>query len=143
MKFPVFILTIFIISFIGCKSTQLPPDKYDKSSITFGSGGGFSGAYHEYILLDDGRLYATKLDGSSPEFIKNVENKITGQLFDNIKTFGLDKFNYNEPQNLYYFLKYKSQRDSSNIVWSGMPDGKIAIAYSMYRILIEQTQSKK
>lgn len=143
MKYLLFLFVFGLFGLVSCKSTQLPPEKYDKASLTFGSGGGFTGAYHEYILLDDGRLYSRNIGGSAPTFLKNVDKMATKQFFDNIKTFGLDKFNYNEPQNLYYFLNYKSQKDSSGITWSGYPEGKIAIANSIYRLLIDQTQIKK
>ena len=63
------------------------------------------------------------------------------QIFKNVKTFGLDKYHHNEPQNMYYFLKYKTPSDSNNIVWSGNPENELGAANSIYKLLIAQTKS--
>jgi len=134
---PVWLLTFFVC----CKTTQLSPEQYDKAQIVFGSGGGFSGAYNEYTLLDDGRLFQRNKDNKSNTEIKKVDKKITTQIFNNIKTFGLDQFRHNEPQNLYYFLKYRTPADSNKIVWSGKPENQLAVVNSIYKLLIDQTKN--
>lgn len=116
------------------------PDQYKKSKVVFGSGGGFAGSYNEYTLLDDGRLYQRSKDKTSLTEIRTLDKKFTGQIFNNIKTFGLDKMQQNNPQNLYYFLKYKSPKDSSSIIWSGQPAPELNAANSIYKLLVEQTK---
>lgn len=138
-KFSLFTLLILIT--FSCKTNNLGPDQYNKQKIVFGSGGGFAGAYNEYTLLEDGRLFQRNKDKNAVTEIKTLNKKFTQQIFSNIKTFGLDKKQHNEPQNLYYFLKYKSPKDSSNIVWSGQPNGDLNSANSIYKILVEQTKN--
>ena len=70
--------------------------------------------------------------------LKQIENKVTKQIFSNIKAFGLDTMDYVHPQNMYYFLKYKNGRDSNYVSWSGKPDAKIAAAASIYNLLNAQ-----
>ncbi|MBK8843045.1 MAG: hypothetical protein IPO33_09470, partial [Saprospiraceae bacterium] len=64
------ILLLIIFTFFSCKSTLLPPDQYKQEQLIFGSGGGFSGAYNEYMLLDDGRLYERGKDKTSLNQLK-------------------------------------------------------------------------
>jgi len=136
------ILLLIIIQF-GCKSALLPPDKYQSAQISFGSGGGFSGEFHEYTLLDDGRLFKKSRDGMSFEELKSVDKKLTKQIFDNITTFGIDKYQYNQPQNLYYFLAYSAHGETNKIVWSGQPENKLAIVNSIYKLLVTQSKNSK
>ena len=136
------LLCLFLILLVfGCKSTKLAPGQYKQQQLIFGSGGGFAGAYNEYVLLDDGRLYQRNKDKTTLTEIKTVNSRLTGQIFENIKTFGLDKLKYEEPQNLYYFLKYKTPQDSNKIVWSGRPENELGAANSIYKLLVEQTKS--
>jgi hypothetical protein len=135
------LLILIIFTFFSCKSTLLPPDQYKQEQLIFGSGGGFSGAYNEYMLLDDGRLYERGKDKTSLNQLKVVSSKITTQVFQNIRTFGLDKYKHNEPQNLYYFLEFKTPKDSNKIVWSGMPVNELGAANSIYKLLVEQTKT--
>lgn len=130
-----------MISLFACKSTKLGPEQYKKTQLIFGSGGGFAGAYNEYILLDDGRLFQRNEDRKTVTELRKVKSSVTDQVFNNIKTFGLDTYKYNQPQNLYYFLKYKTPKDSNNIVWSGKPENELQVANSIYKLLIAQTKS--
>lgn len=138
MKYFGFIV-LFLFSF-SCKTQQLPPDQYKDAQISFGSGGGFSGEYHEYTLLDDGRLFQKNRDGQSYTFLKKLNTSTTTQLFQNIKTFGIDSYKYNEPQNLYYFLSYSTPNTTNKIVWSGQPENKLSTINSMYKLLVTYTK---
>lgn len=135
------LFTFALFCLFACKSTKLGPEHYKKSQLIFGSGGGFSGAYNEYILLDDGRLFQRNADKKSVTELKKVKSNMTDQVFNNVKTFGLDTYQHNQPQNLYYFLKYKTPKDSNNIVWSGKPENELGVANSIYKLLIAQTKT--
>ncbi len=132
---------LILLSFIGCKSTKIGPEQYKKSQLVFGSGGGFAGTYNEYILLDNGRLFKRNEDRKTVTELKTVKKSLTEQVFNNIHTFKLDTYKHNEPQNLYYFIKYKTPKDSNNIVWSGKPENEIGAANSIYQLLIAQTKT--
>ena len=134
-------LLLLFITIFSCKTSNLGPDQYKKSKVIFGSGGGFAGAYNEYTLLDDGRLFQMGKDKKTLTELKTLDKKFTGQVFNNIKTFGLDKMQRNEPHNIYYFIRYKSAKDSSNIIWSGQPTPDLNAANSIYKLLVEQTKS--
>lgn len=134
----ILIFTSFFV-FIGCKSTKVPPSEFEGQQIIFGSGGGFTGAYEEFILLDDGRLFKSGIDAVATP-LKTLDKKITTQLFSNIQTFGLNKLDYNHPQNMYNFIKIKHGTDSNYIAWSGKPTSEIMAANALFQLINSQVK---
>jgi len=106
----------FIFSLLAC-SHKMNPDKYKKSQIIFGNGGGFTNLVNEYHLLENGQLYHkrsidtvfTELGKQNSDSVKILFAK-TKVLFDETKDF-------REPGNVYYFIKLKQDSTTTEIVW--------------------------
>lgn len=130
-----FCVVIFLILSASCKSTK------EISTITFGSGGGFAGSFQAYQLDRSGDLAKISLDETKGESFKTLNKPLTTQIFNNVKLFGIDTMNYNNPQNLYYFIKYKNGNDSNYVSWSGKPTGTLVSVHSIYQLLMSQTKS--
>lgn len=130
-------IVILLIPLLTCCQT-LKPDKYKKTQIIFGSGGGFTNLKNEYHLLDNGRLFhKTNLDTSYTEIKlpKDFDPKKLFQeahsIFDNLEESG-------EPSNMYYFLKFKEGENFKEVVWgSGQIPRK---SKDLYKKLIQLTE---
>lgn len=130
-----------LITVLSCKTPPVSPHSYKHEIISFGSGGGFSGAYSEYFLMDNGKILSLSEDKKQYLEVKQIKSNLSSQIFNNIKTFGLDTLSYVHPQNMYYFLKFKNGTDSNYVSWSGKPVGKISAAASIYKLLNSQLKS--
>jgi len=116
-----FILTFAIIGFLSCKSSKMvfDPVTSKKEFIAFGLGGGFTGKVLKYFITKDGIIYT-----HSGEEIKKIgvsPKRITGQVFSNLNTLGLDKIMLNEPGNKYFFIEPHLQGSSNKMIWGKEP----------------------
>jgi hypothetical protein len=134
-------LSLLLFSFSNCKVSPEKVNTYSKGMIRFGSGGGFAGAYNEFVLLNNGQLFEIPKKDGKPVEIKKVSTQLTTQIFKSFSLFGLDTMKYNKPDNLYYFLKYKKGKQANDIVWGGIPSTNLQSAASIYKILILQTKN--
>ncbi len=118
------------------------PDKYKKSQLIFGSGGGFTNLVNEYHLLENGRLYHKKsTDTTFIEISKENTDSVkilfakTKVLFDEIKAF-------REPGNVYYFIKFKQDSVIDEIVWGASKETSPAKAKDLYKELMNLVNLK-
>jgi len=131
----------FFVSLIAC-SHKMNPDKYKKSQIIFGSGGGFTNLVNEYHLLENGRLYHkrstdtsfTELDKQNSESVKLLFAK-TRVLFDETKEL-------HEPGNMYYFIKFKQDSVTKEIVWGASKETSPAKVKDLYKELMNLVNLK-
>lgn len=135
------ILSIGIL--ISCSAPKEYPGKFSGQELHFGEGGGFTGAVTHFVLLDDGRLFQKAMKDSTYTLLDTWEAGFVKQMFNNYHSFGLDKVDFYEPGNLYYFIEHKSgDTPVHRIVW-GRPDARpdeIIVRY--YNLLFKSTKSK-
>ncbi len=85
----VIILFICFLTF-SCKTKEvISPNEYEGNRVLLSYGGGFTGKYKSYCLLDNGQLFkgSKQFEATSP--IKGLEREITEQLFSNYDILGL------------------------------------------------------
>jgi len=116
MKMPLFLFSILII-LLSCKSLLFHPDQSQNAYISFGNGGGFTGAVSEYFLVENGKLYRN--EGGKYEEVAVIPQKKTKQMFNLYHSLNLDKIFLDDPANRYYFISYKNGGESHRIVWGG------------------------
>lgn len=113
-----YIFLFFALTLVGCKTYEVNelPDK----QLIWGSGGGFTGAVNQYILLENGQLFFN--DG-----LKNTKHEMTKQqkqvaktLFSKCVDLDVEGMEMNEPGNLYYFICSKSDEKENTITWGAM-----------------------
>ena len=106
----------------SCRSKDIDHQAYEKSKVFFGGGGGFTGQSFEFCLLENGTLYSVNSltnEYSEAMLIKKSEAKA---LMNKVKAVNSKNFDYNEPGNLYKYIKTTKTGDEDvKLVW-GNPD---------------------
>lgn len=135
------ILSVGIL--VSCSTAKEYPGKFSGQELHFGQGGGFTGAVTYFVLLDDGRLYQRAMQDSTYTLLDTWDDKFVKQMFNNYKSFELDKVVFYEPGDIYYFIQHKSgDAPMHRIAWGrpGTKPDEIIIRY--YNLLYKSTKSK-
>jgi hypothetical protein len=122
-------------------------DTYKKCQIIYGSGGGFTNLVNEYRLLENKKLYHKK--NTDSVFIElGKQNSDTAKiLFSKTKVLFEDTTALHNPGNMYYFIKFRKDNKTQEIVWGGAKedDTKDAIlqkAKDLYKELMNLVNLK-
>ena len=110
-------------------SQSLPsPSTLFRRQLTFGSGGGFSGTARSYVLHENGDLWVRERATDSLKLHKTLREKQTKQFFQSADQLQLDKYKFNHPGNVYYFVEYSNpkKRLKQKITW-GAPKQKVSV----------------
>ena len=94
-------------------------DTYKKSQIIFGSGGGFTNLVNEYRLLENKKLYHKRSTDSVFAELGKQNNETVRILFDKTKVLFEDTTALHNPGNMYYFIKFRNDKQTQEIVWGG------------------------
>ena len=138
-----FPLLFALFSLVSCASPKEYPGKFKGEEIHFGQGGGFTGEVTYFVLLDDGRLYQRGSRDSTFTFLDTWDDRFVSQMFLNYKSLQLNKVEFCEPGDIYYFILYKSGNSPSHqIAWGkpGTRPDEIIVTY--YNLLYKSTKSK-
>ena len=81
-------LTIFVIGSCGSKKVINPSDALGKKLI-LSHGGGFTGNYNTYQLLENGQLFKSTKTAGVNTAMKNLKKDITTQIFANYDALNL------------------------------------------------------
>ena len=93
------------------------PVLYTKNQLIFGSGGGFANQVHEYRLLDNKRLYSKKNDDSNFVALGKQKPKTVKKLFGESATLFEEVKDFNEPGNIYYYIRLQKGNQTQSLVW--------------------------
>ena len=115
-------LLIFLAAItMSCSTSksEFIPEKIKKDTISFGSGGGFTGQVTKYYMTKDGKIYVQNAD----HIVKagTISTSVSAQLFANYTNLNLDKLSLNEPGNKYYFIEMSSKNGKNVIKWGKSP----------------------
>lgn len=103
--------------FSACKGTQYTPASLPEQQLAFGDGGGFAGAYTEYLLLENGQLFVQKgLSGERME-IPATKKSTAKAMFKKATILLTDSTAFNYPGNVYYFLQRKDTGVDVRVTW--------------------------
>lgn len=110
-----FSLSVLLIS--GCKI--LAYKKYaEPLSISFGSGGGFTGARNEFLLLGNGQLKAIKPFTTDTTLLTTLEKKVYKSIFNKLESKTLKNLSYDKPGNMTNFITFYNKADMiKNYQW--------------------------
>ena len=143
MKNTLILLTLLSLAFVACKTTQYTPNDFKGDQIMFGSGGGITGSYTYYTLLENGQLFKNGKQKGQYTELKKISRDQVNQLFDNYKVLDLANVNYDEPDNMSYFIEYKTEEKVHRIVYGGAAKGLKTEAKLFYQFLNELVQPSK
>lgn len=123
MKSQIFAGTLLLIMVFTVSCKHIAYRSHAKHlSISFGSGGGFTGAVNEYILKGSGELYEVKAFSSDTVHLKTIPKKDLKKIFKYSESDQIQKILQNESGNMYRFIKlYKDGTLKNNFQW---PQGK-------------------
>jgi hypothetical protein len=92
-------------SLFSCKTETYTTSNLPEVQLRFGNGGGFVGAYTEYILLENGQLFKrSELDGPLEELPKVKKGKAK-KLFKQLEEEDFLSMDRNAPGNMYRFME--------------------------------------
>ncbi len=99
---------------------MLAYQKYAESlSVTFGSGGGFTGAVDEYILNGNGTLKSIKPFAKDTVLLKTLSKKETKAIFKKLESKSLRNLKLDAPGNMTNFITVnKSGKIIHKYQWS-------------------------
>lgn len=122
----------FFVSLIAC-SHKMNPDKYTKSQIIFGSGGGFTNLVNEYHLLENGRLYHKRSTDTTFIELGKQNTDSVKILFAKTKVLFNETKELHEPGNMYYFIKLKQDSTTKELVWGASKETSPAKVKDLYK----------
>ncbi len=112
-------VSLLWISHPATAQTLPSPSTLFKSQISFGSGGGVSGASKTYTIHEDGKVTLKESLTDSVTVLKTLSDFNLKEAFRCANGLKLDKYKFNHPGNLYYFIEYSNPKKKvkSKTVW--------------------------
>lgn len=114
---------ILVLLFLGLNSScshKIATEKLPATQIVFGHGGGFTGAIHEYALLQDGRIIEIRKDSATQRIVEKMNKKKAASFYSEVDSMRLHTWLYNVPGNIYHYVILKREGKKDNkIVWDG------------------------
>jgi len=117
MKSTLFLATILILSFCGCKSQQYSYNELPEKQLIFGSGGGITGAIDTYVLLENGQIFHKNSLTKEVMELESMSKKEAKSCFVKLKELALSEMDFNHPGNIYFFLETKEGDESHRVTW--------------------------
>lgn len=108
---------ILLISSHACLLKKYKPDDLPKTYLSYGNGGGFMGAYKEYVLLKNGQLFRrTDIDAPLENYAQ-ISPSDAKTVFKALDDIDFSEVNLNSPGNIYQFMEYNNNGKRYRIVW--------------------------
>lgn len=108
---------LLAVIFSACKGTKYTPANLPEKQLAFGDGGGFAGAYTEYLLLENGQLFVQKGLGGERTEIPSAKKRTAKSVFKRATALLTDSTAVNYPGNMYYFLQRKDSGVDVRMTW--------------------------
>lgn len=114
------LLSILLVG--GCKTnesaTSTTKNEDFLKKIAVGKGGGFTGAYTEFILREDGKVFKRDFKYDREVYLKDLNEIDLNYFFDKKRELGLEGIELNKPGNMSSYIEIKEGNISLNkIVW--------------------------
>ena len=111
----VFALSIFAFA---CKSNKVEsPQESIGKKLTLSHGGGFTGKYNTYCLLENGQLFKASETEGVMDKQKSLPQDITDQIFSNYDVLGLADMKVQTYGNLLYSIIMDEGDNINKISW--------------------------
>ncbi|MCB0654020.1 MAG: hypothetical protein KDC85_22265 [Saprospiraceae bacterium] len=127
--------------FASCRTTYTT-ESFPEKQLFFGSGGGFTGMVTEYLLLDNGQLYKHPAPEVYEE-LDRIKKKKAESLYAQYDSLGLDNLMFNQPGNIYYFIRMVNGENENYLSWSDERPLPEVEMMDFYKSLMETVRPKK
>lgn len=109
------ILTPILPVLQSCKTYQ--PDQLPATQLRFGSGGGFTGAVTEYVLLENGQVFVRESLEGVYQPLGKVKKSQAKAIYQSWENKDLAKKAFQHPGNIYYFVTMVTDKEEHRLVW--------------------------
>lgn len=114
----ILILLLAIFTYAGCGSKKaITPSDGQGKQLTLKHGGGFTGKYVTYILLENGQLFKGSETEGVNVSMKDMDKNITKQIFSNYDAMSLGDVENVTYGNLLYSITLKEGEDKHVVSW--------------------------
>ena len=127
---------------VQTSAQSLPsPSTLFKRQVTFGTGGGFAGTTRSFVLHENGDLWMRERATDSLKLHKTLSDKQTKQFFQSADQLQLEKYKFNSPGNVYYFIEYNNpkKRLKEKVTWGDSKRKVSTYVQRFYNQLIKTT----
>ncbi len=131
-----------LVSFFSCKSMEQSFDDYKGKIITIGYGGGFTGEYKEYSLLENGDMFLYNTISKKRKYLGKVEKNVVDQMFENSKMLNLPKVKFNKPGNMNKYIVFRINKVENKILWSNDKDINNDLS-TFYKVFLNNVKKYK
>lgn len=110
-------LLLFALLAFGCSTQNKHQASASKfTEISFGSGGGFTGAINTYLLKADREVF--KMNNGEYLNINKISKADFRNISETINKINFYSLEYSEKGNITYFIEIKSAESHHKITWS-------------------------
>jgi hypothetical protein len=124
----------------GKKDTPANGGTTPQPVLTFGSGGGFTGAVTTYTLHGDGQLHRAKTFADQPELIAKLDRKLTAGFFKKAEDLLSRTGTFIHPGNQYFFVKLGAGDAQKAATWGAADYPAPAGLEAFYQELMQHTE---
>lgn len=114
-----YFMCLFLGLFCSCNNKLYTLTDLPENQLVFGDGGGFTGAYQEFLLLENGQVFKSSKRGGTYEEQESIDKKAAKALFKQAASLNLAEKTINDPGNMTYFIHYKDADKTSKVIWGG------------------------
>ncbi len=136
---PFLLAGLAIVVLAGCKSQQYTIDNLPAQQIVFGNGGGFTGAYTEFVLLENGQLFKKESMLPKTTELGTVKKRTAQKMLKKAISLHLEQMDINQPGNMYFYVQYKNDHQDAKCVWGNQEYRVDAKIESFYKELMQMT----
>lgn len=132
---------LLLVVATSCCTYKITPDHYKGGQLVFGKGGGFTGRYEYFTLLQNGNIFAKNGADSSWKLARVIGSQKAKSIFELATNSNIATEQLNTPGNMTYFIDWKSKKGTTQLKWGG-GDAKLSQAakdlYSQLYQLVKQ-----
>lgn len=119
------------------------PDKFT-ATLTFGSGGGFTGAAVKYIVSPQGNVtrIRTKFPADTTT-LKKLSDKDLNLIFTDAAALNLGQMSVHQPGNMSYFIEYADKDLNNTLIWGDYknpPPPDLADYYERVMLILREQE---
>ncbi|MBK7410296.1 MAG: hypothetical protein IPL49_07620 [Saprospirales bacterium] len=110
---------LVLLLFAACLPVKYALDNLPDQQLYFGSGGGFSGASKEYLVLHNGQVYLFELGVHKQDTfeLQTIPRPEARKLFMQLDSLRLHKYDFVYPGNMRYYIRETDAQTDHTIQW--------------------------
>lgn len=134
------LLLISMMSIISCISKKAINTK-DIVLISFGSGGGFTGAVIKYQIYPNGKIIEIKALENNTHQVKKIKKKELKTINSMVNKLSSEHCEFSHPGNLYYFIELVKEQKMIHISWGDPAYPESVEVRELYEYLVNLVKS--